>query len=237
MLILGFGLLVPGIVRPQTSAARSEWQSLKIVQTGEPAYPLRLMQLGVTEGEARVVVSVDSTGTLTEWLVTGYTQSDFADSAVAAIREWKFEPARLQGRPVGVIAELIFHYTAQGVVVSSQNVGDIIEAQVLRMLDGRYKFRPCAADELDRVPTPITTVAPAYPRALAQQGVQGAVAVEFYIDETGAVRLPSVAPGESLELGGRAIAALSQWRFTPPTSRGRAVLVKAVQTFNFKDGI
>jgi len=66
--------------------------------------------------------------------------------------------------------------------------------------------------------------------------VRGSVNVEFYIDETGAVRLPSLAPGENLELGSLAIAALSQWRFNPPTSRGRAVLVKAVQTFNFKDG-
>jgi len=137
---------------------------------------------------------------------------------------------------VGVIAELIFHFTAQGVVVSSQNVGDIMEAQMLRLLDGYYRFRPCSVDELDRLPATVATVAPVYPRELAQKGLHGAVTVEFYIDETGAVRLPSVAPGESLELGGLAIAALNQWKFTPPTSRGQAVMVKAVQTFNFTDG-
>jgi periplasmic protein TonB len=236
MLILGFGLLVPGILPAQTSAAPTQWQSLRILESCDPVYPLRLLQLAVTEGEARVTISVDSAGTLTEWLVTGYTQPEFADSAVAAIKEWKYEPARLNGRPVGVTSELTFHFTAQGVVISSPNLVETIEAQTLRLFAGRYKFRTCMPQDLDRAPTPIATVSPAYPRDLAQKGVRGAVEVEFYIDPSGAVRLPSLAPGENVELGGLAIAALSQWKFSPPTSHGRAVLVKAVQEFNFRDG-
>jgi TonB family protein len=194
------------------------------------------MQRAVTQGEARVVICVDATGELTEWLVIGYTQPEFADSAVAAIKVWKFEAARLQGEPVGVTAELSFYYTAQGVVVSSQNLVEMVEAQTMRMLDGRYLYQPCALSELDRLPVPVATVAPVYPRELAQKGVQGTVEVEFYIDQTGAVRLPSVTTKDNLELSRLAVAALNQWKFTPPTSRGRGVLVKAVQTFNFKDG-
>jgi len=236
MLALGIGLLLAGSAPAQTAAGRTDWQSLRIVEPRDPVFPPRLMQLAVTQGEARVVISVDPKGALTEWLVTGYTRPEFATAAVAAIKEWRFEPARLRGEPMGVIVELTFHYTAQGVVVSSLNLAEMVEVQTMRLLDDRYQFRACTPAELDRVPAPLRTVAPAYPLALAKQGVRGSVNVEFYIDETGAVRLPSLAPGENLELGGLAIAALSQWKFTPPTSRGRAALVKAVQTFDFKDG-
>ena len=237
MFILGIGLLLSGSALAQTSPARAEWQSLKILQTADPVFPLRLMQRAVTQGEARVVISVDSTGELMEWLVIGYTQPEFADSAVAAIKAWKFEAARLQGKPVAATAELRFYYTAQGVVVSSQNLNEMFETLIRQMLGGRYLYQPCALSELDRLPVPVATVAPVYPRELAQKGVQGTVEVEFYIDQTGAVRLPSATTKDNVELSGLAIAALSQWKFTPPTSRGQGVLVKAVQTFNFRDGI
>jgi TonB family protein len=236
VLILGLGLLLSGSVLAQSSPAASEWQSLKILQTVEPVFPYRLMQLTVTEGEARVVINIDSTGKLAEWLVIGYTQPEFADAAVAAVKQWQFEPARFRGTPVGAISELSFHFSAQGVVVSSQNLVDIVEAQTMRMFGDRYVFEPCPPRELDRLPEPIATVAPAYPKVLAEKGVHGRVTVEFYIDQTGAVRLPSVTTEDNVELGGLAVAAMSQWKFTPPTSRGRSVLVKAVQVFDFKDG-
>jgi periplasmic protein TonB len=235
VLILGLGLLLAGSVLAQPSPATAEWQSLKILQTVEPIFPYHLMQLTVTEGDARVVINVDATGKLAEWLVIGYTQPEFADAAVAAIKQWQFEPARYRGMPVGAISELNFHFSARGVVIS-QNVCDLIEAYTTRMLDGHYTFQPCPSSELDRPPAVITSVTPVYPKALADKGVHGQVTVEFYIDQTGAVRLPSVTTQDNVELGALAVEAVGQWKFTPPTSRGRGVLVKAVQVFNFKDG-
>jgi TonB family protein len=235
VLILGLGLLLSGSVLAQPSPATPEWQSLKILQTVEPIFPYRLMELTLTEGEARLVIRVDTTGKLAEWLVVGYTQPEFADAAVAAVKQWQFEPARFHGIPVGTISELSFTFSARGVVVS-QSVADIVEAQTLRMFNGRYVFEPCPSAELDRQPEPIAAVAPSYPKALADKGVRGQVTVEFYIDQTGTVRLPSVSMRDNVELGSLAVTAVSQWKFTPPTSRGRSVLVKAVQVFDFKDG-
>lgn len=177
VLMLGLGLLLSGSVLAQPAPAAAEWQPLKMVQTDEPVFPYRLMQLTVTQGDARVIISIDSTGKLVEWLVTGYTQPEFADSAVAAIKNWQFEPARYRGTPVGAIAELSFHFSAQGVVISTQNLVDIVEAQTMRMLDGREVFRPCPARDLDRMPEAIATVAPAYPKTLADKGVRGRVTV------------------------------------------------------------
>jgi outer membrane biosynthesis protein TonB len=59
------------------------------------------------------------------------------------------------------------------------------------------------------------------------------VTIEFFIDETGAVRLPAGVTTENKVLTALALDAVKQWKFTPPTTRGKGVLVKASQVFNF----
>ena len=236
MLILGIGVLLSGSLFAQTSAFRSDWQSLNILQTTDPIFPPQLLQLTVTEGEARVVINTDATGKLIDWLVIGYTHREFADTAVVAIKQWKFEPARLQGEPVGTTTELSFYFEAKGVVVSSPNIIENLEGRLMRFLDGRYAYQPCSPQALDRMPTPVVTVAPRYSSQLAGNGVKGRIKIEFFIDETGAVRMPAASAADNAVLTSLAINALSQWKFAPPTSKGRSVLVKAIQEFEFKNG-
>lgn len=235
MLILGIGVLLSGSLLAQTSTSGSDWQSLKILQTANPVFPSHLIQVGVADGEARVVINTDASGKLTDWLVVGYTHPEFAEAAVKAIKQWTFEPAQLQGEPVGTTIELSFYFEAKGVVVST-TCTDILEGRFLRMMAGRYTYQPCSPRELDRMPAPVVTIMPQYSGALAKKGVTGKVTVEFFIDETGAVRLPAASAKDDTMLIALAIDALNQWKFTPPTSRGRGVLVKASQEFDFRNG-
>ena len=94
----------------------------------DPIFPYRLQQLAVGTGEARVAINTDAKGKLVEWLVVAYTQPEFADSAVVAIKQWRYEPARWRGEPVGTTIELIFSYEAKGVVVSTANLDERFEA-------------------------------------------------------------------------------------------------------------
>jgi outer membrane biosynthesis protein TonB len=235
MLILGIGVLLSGSLLAQTSISRSDWQSLKILQTADPIFPSHLLQVGVGDGEARVVINTDASGKLVDWLVVGYSHREFADAAVVAIKQWRFEPARLRGEPVGTTVELSFYFEAKGVVVSTTSA-DILEGQLMRIMKGSYAYQPCSLRELDRIPTPIVTITPQYSSALAQKGVKGKVTVEFFIDETGAVRLPAGSAKDDTLLTALAIDALHQWKFAPPTSKGRGVLVKASQEFDFVNG-
>jgi len=57
--------------------------------------------------------------------------------------------------------------------------------------------------------------------------------VYFYIDEKGAVRMPAVDASANPYLSDIAVAAVREWRFEPPTSRGKPVLIAASQEFNF----
>jgi TonB family protein len=229
------GLLVGGTVYAQIPRLQStpEWQSLKIQQTVEPIFPQHLAQSGLTEGMTHLAINTDPAGKLVEWLVVSYTHREFADAAVAALKQWKFEPAQFQGERVGTTVELVFRFEAKGVVISTFNISDAIEVHTLRMMGTRYIYQPCSLRELDRIPTPIVTVTPTYPKELADRGVKGKVTVEFYIDESGAVRMPAVSIDDNSILTGLAVSALRQWRFEPPTRNGNPVLVRASQVFKF----
>ena len=211
-----------------------EWQSVKIIQTIDPVFPFLLTQQGLTRGEARVAVNTDAKGRLVEWLVVGYTRVEFANEAVDVIKKWNFVPARMRGEAVGTTIEIFFYFEARGVVVSTITIDELERATLFEI--GRCAYQPCSLRELDRIPTPLTTVAPVYPAELARKGVHGRVAVDFYIDETGVVRMPAVSPRDNSELTVLSLEALRQWRFEPPTRNGKPVLVKASQVFSFGSG-
>lgn len=230
-LLVCSGLFLASTAFAQFGEPVPVWQSLKIIQTVEPVFPYLLTQQAVTSGEAHVAINTDADGKLKEWLVVGYSRPEFADAVIAAIKEWKFEPARLHGTPVGTTIEIFFYFEARGVVVSTTAI-DQLEG-FLNFASSRFAYRPCTLRELDRIPTPLVTVKPLYSEAQVNKGVRGAVNVDFYITEEGAVRMPSVSPYDNSELTALAIDALRQWKFEPPTRNGKPVLVKASQVFNF----
>lgn len=233
MHIMSIGVLLAGSLLAQSPVSPSGVQLLKIQHRVDPIFPYHLMQAGVDNGKVRVIVSTDRDGNMSEWLVIGYTRKEFADASVVAIKQWKFEPAVYQGEPVGTVVEINFDFSAQGVVVTTSNPVELVEAQAIRMASNRFIYLPCSPRDLDQALTPVTTVAPHYPIELEKEGVRGKVRIDFFVDEAGAVRLPCGSAGQNNILIGLAMDALRQWKFTPPTRQGRPVLVKASQEFQF----
>jgi len=212
-------------------------QSLRVEQRTLPIFPLHLQELGVRDGRCRVAISVTKDGILDDILPIEYTRREFADATVAAVKEWRFQPALLDGEPIAAATEVEVTFAIQGTVVVSVTPVDSLNARLYTaMFDSVQGYRPRLLSELDRIPTPIRTRAPATPPRLARDHGSASVSVEFYIDETGAVRLPSVAANQDPELAANAIAALHDWKFEPPTCKGKPVLVRVSQQFNFQPG-
>lgn len=216
----------PAMAAPRVPA--TERQSLKIIQTVEARFPWMLSQQGITEGWASIAITVDSEGNLLDALPVSYTKRAFAEAAVDALRTWRFEPTRIRGVAVGTQVELMFNFQAVGVVMTFD-----INRYLDRFIEQAPEYKPSTLRELDRVPTPITAPAPLYGGDLADKGVTGQAVVEFYIDETGTVRVPAVLSADFEELGILAIAAVETWKFEPPTSNNHPVLAKVRQTFWF----
>jgi TonB family protein len=234
------GLLVSPLVMTrggeQSPNNDEGYERLKIEQTWQPSFPHEAMVVGFASGEAHVVIAVDAAGTLTDWLVTGYTHRAFADEAVRAVKKWKYEPARLHGEPMPVIAKIDFVFEKEGLTVVTQSLQENLDSRYHEMEKERYAYRVHTLSELDHLPTPVHVVEPVYPAEWAAKGMVGVVSVEFYIDETGKVRMPGVANTAFPPLANLAIDAVQQWQFEPVTCGGQPVLVRVSQDFNFGPG-
>ena len=64
-----------------------------------PAYPAAFRQAGI-EGRALVEFTVDTAGRVVSVRVLEASSAEFGESAVRAIRLWRFEPGKIHGRPV-----------------------------------------------------------------------------------------------------------------------------------------
>jgi len=188
----------------------------------------------VSNGEARIVISVDDRGQLSDVLISSYTEKAFADEAVWALRQWRYEPALYEGKPVGVRMELRFDFVARGRIVSL-NASDASTAFIQCITGPVLVPAVCAAGDLDRPVQPVETAAP-HPPGLAagETGQRCSVMVDFYVDEAGRTRMPVVTTDTTPPAFAQAaVEAITQWRFQPPTRAGKPVAVRLRQEFVF----
>jgi TonB family protein len=232
--VLSVALLLLSSAAVQAAAASNTLESLRLVDSSLPPYPADMMALGIREGDVRVAISVDTEGRVEDALPIAYTRPEFARPTASAIRRWRFEPARYRGQPIAAATEVAVHFAVEGTVVVSMTPIESISRQMSMMFaDNNDAYRPRLLHELDRIPTPLSAPSPAFPREVHGPS---SVTVSFYIDENGAVRLPSVDSTEDPLLAAVAIDALRNWKFEPPTRHGRPVLVHASQEFKFVPG-
>ena len=71
----------------------------RLVQGVAPVYPPAAV-LAEIEGSASVLFDLDADGRVVNAVVEEATHPAMGESALAALAQWRFEPARLQGRPV-----------------------------------------------------------------------------------------------------------------------------------------
>lgn len=215
--------------------ASSLWAAFEpatVEVTEEPQMPAILRMNGLSKGQVHVAVDVTPDGRPVDWLVLSASHRELIKPCVEALQRWRYTPARYDGQPVLAQLRLFIELSQTGTVVSRSSldmIGDMIDKLGARPFD----YQNCPASEIDRLPVPVTTVAPRYATEAEKEGVRGRVKVYFYIDEKGNVRMPAVPADAHPYLSSVAIEALKGWKFEPPTRRGRPVLVAAAQEFSF----
>ena len=212
-------------------AADSESEAgLRINQTEPAEFPVGALHQGIHSGKVRVVVSVDAEGKLVDYLVVAYTNEIFVSSAVRALKSWTYEPAKVHGHVRASRADIAFVYKGD-MVVAVQNADYNITQGMFGQI---YKFEPSVLRDLDHIPVPLHVVTPLIPDGVLAAGEVRVVTVEFYIDQEGKVRVPSVSREQvDDQLAAAAVDAVEQWSFEPPMRKGQPVLVLAQQDFHF----
>lgn len=227
--------LVAAVLLPAARATPDEADAgIVIHQTGRVLiFPPRMLMEGVPSGEVQVVVSVDAKGQLTDCLAVGYTRQAFADAVTEALQTWSYEPAHVHGRACASRLDLLVTFKSEGsVMVINLNL------HLWERLSGLwqyYEYKAYKLRDLDRIPTPVHVIQPVRPKGDASRGKSHKVTVEFFIDEGGKVRVPSVDRAEADDAyAAAAVAAVEQWHFEPPVRHGRPVLVLVQQDFDFR---
>lgn len=204
---------------------------LRVIERVDPTFPTEVTLQGITRGVVSCVVDIDAQGKVEDVLITAHTHRSFAREVRDALPLWRFAPAKLRGEAVPSQTQLTFTIEAVGVVVTMDS-GSYLRNRIEDMFGLQWDYRTFNLKELDAIPVPQKTVVPSYSPQVAQRN-RGSVRVDFYIDETGSVRVPIAQADVPTELGNAAVAAVRQWKFSPPLRNGHPVLAFVSQTFHF----
>lgn len=226
------GIFLIALFGGALAGAGTTIERLQLIERVDPVFPHSLPMIGITRGTVRCVMDVGVDGRVEDLLVIAHTHEAVARAVKDVLPLWRFRPATINGLPIGAQTTLEIDLSVTG-VVTSMDVTTYVTRRLEEVLGPQFIFRVCSLRELDALPVPQHTVAPIYPAELEERGVRGVVRVEFFIDETGRVRMPVLDDYDQPELGALAIEAIRQWRFSPPRRGGRAVLVHATQEFHF----
>ncbi len=205
----------------------------------EPIYPNSLKNLGVMEGQLRVLIAVDSTGTLRDWLVVEATHRDLGKALDRVIESWRFIPEVINGVAYSSTVYVDVDMRVSGLVLGNPSMLSVmINFFHLDIIDERDRISVYSVRDLDEIPEPIYVEKPIVPAEFFSDTPQNAV-FEFLIDTNGNVHVPLLKEREDVEVDERILVitqnALMKWKFEPPTVRGRKVIVKVAQPFDFSN--
>jgi TonB family protein len=86
---------------------------------------------------------------------------------------------------------------------------------------------------MDKAPQVVSRVAPAYPLALREKGIQGVATVELLVDSTGRVIEATAVRSTTPEFASMAVEAAKQWQFKPAEAAGHAITSRIQVPFEF----
>ena len=205
--------------------------------TVEPTFPARLRLEGILNGSVTVLVVINKDGNLQDYLVVEASHRLFAKTVTDALPKWKYFPILVDGKPVNAARRLRVEFKGGSAVISllpHMAIEGMVPG-VKSMNDRQRAYAVASLRDLDRLPTPVKIVEPHLLQSEGERNHGLKVVFHFFIDETGHVRIP-VADEKALEQVDEQLLdsihhALMQWEFTPPTIRGKPVVVRASQPF------
>lgn len=195
-------------------------------------FPGSAYTAGISSGKAIVGVMLDESGKPTDYLLLAYTQDYFGRDLLRQARELAYDPLIIRGLAVPSRYQLGYRFVPDLAVILNGN--QAVSAWRIESSDAPFIYRPYQESELDQTLELVQLAQPRLPKNFpANDPSQIQVMVSFYVDETGQVRLPNIDDTPSGELVRRAIKAALQWKFRPPTVKGKPVLAYAAREINF----
>ncbi len=184
----------------------------KPIERVAPDYPRYLLQARLS-GEVEVSFVVNVEGRVTEVVTDSSTHPAFEDSALRAVKAWRFSPAVQNGIPISThcVQSLVFTPTDEA------HMGFNVPTPKSFHKGLPEEFQYETAPKLKHIATPV------YPLEDLKAKRGGKVALAYVIGPEGGVVEVKALPGApSTSLAAAAVAALEQYSFIPPGRKGKA---------------
>lgn len=210
--------------------------SFTIDRHRDPTFPARLRLEGYFDGSATFAISVNHFGELEDYLLLEATHLDFAKAVEKVLPNWDFSVPRLDGEPSSISSTIKVNFERSGAIVYETSGIQLIPF-LQQIAEAPVAYRIYGLWELDSLPEPLLVNKPEFHVDLLEDRNLVTAVFQFYIDEQGRVRIPTLREAdEKVDERLLLIAqeSLREWRFSPPTVRGKPVVTKAAQPFRFK---
>lgn len=188
-----------------------------------PEFPFELKATSIASGHSVVVVTIDEVGRVEDAVAIEASDPAFGRAVIDVTPEWIFAPLELPEDEQAAAPEPrreVLHYRFhRSGVVSSLSHREGARQLFVESSDDFARVRMVAWDDLDEKPVRIEPPA-------TTESAKGTADLSFVIDETGAVRVPTVLATSDYAIGIAALDSIKEWKFTPPRRRGEPVLVE-----------
>jgi len=181
-------------------------------------------QLVVAAGRLAIVTlsfRVDKNGVPANFTVENATEPLWGKEAIGVVRAWRFLPAMESGKPVSAEGEIDLAWGPRDLPRPAQSVKSIGASSV-------------TASILGSSPPVVSRVEPLYSFEALARNIQGGAQISMTVDEDGVPHNLKAESSPGYGLDEKAIEAVSQWRFRPIVSGGKAVAVPAAVWVSFK---
>ena len=203
------------IVR-STAAVRADDETLPAVidYTTPPLYsdPARRRRI---EGIVSIAVRIDERGRLTRARVARGLGFGLDQNALVALRQWRFRPGTVRGKPAAMDAEIDIEFNLKGELINQLIANDMVT------LVGPGVTPPAV---IRSAPSP-----------LESPGANGAVVLDVVLLEDGSPKIVRILRSLTPEADENAVRYFRQWRFSPAMKSGVPVKVRMSAEVRFHD--
>lgn len=202
-------------------------QAFGLTKYVAPQFPTMAEDQAVAQGFATIAIAWQSDGTPSDVIVLRASEREFGQTTREAALNWRRAPSGV-GREV-VVYEMKFAVSGVIICRTSSATTQFAANQPLEV----PPLRVPSAAELDSPLKPIAQPMPAFPASAKGKWDEGTVVVEFYVDQDGHVRAPTVRESTAAEFSTEALNAIQQWQFETPRKNGQPAVMSGRWAFQF----
>lgn len=172
------------------------------VRTEAPAYPFQMRRAGI-EGSVLVEYIVGADGTVIDVQVVRSNNPSFDRPALNAVKKWRFQPGRKNGRAVNARVQQVITFNLEG----GRSAWEVRKGERHDELPEEFRW--------GQAPRLTFSAFPVYPFEALVAGEGAKVRTKFIVGHDGHVIASEIVDAPRPEFGHAIVAAMETWQFMP----------------------